>query len=224
MRINAFDDGLRSELLEQAFYDGIFEIPRLEPLTDIIVPSGLVPFSKRKLARNRFVHYYEHEARYQKFTNHPELFLDELSQHPGIISPDNSILVEAPLCAQIANLFISRRNACFLQHNGIHQIPNVRWGDERTFTTVELPEPIAFAGIPHDSIVAIGTYGCCQTQDEKRLMHLGIIEMLKVLHPVVVVVYGPMQKDVFCDLPYEPKFIRFDNWDKEQHLLKKHGA
>ena len=63
MRINAFDDGLRSELLEQAFYDGIFEIPRLEPLTDIIVPSGLVPFSKRKLARNRFVHYYEHEAR-----------------------------------------------------------------------------------------------------------------------------------------------------------------
>ena len=25
MRINAFDDGLRSELLEQAFYDGIFE-------------------------------------------------------------------------------------------------------------------------------------------------------------------------------------------------------
>ena len=51
-------------------------------------------------------------------------------------------------------------------------------------------------------------------------MHLGVIEMLKVLHPVVVVVYGPMQKDVFCDLPYEPKFVRFDNWDKEQHSQK----
>ncbi len=217
MRINAFDDGLRPELLEQAFYAGIFEIPRLEPLPNMVVPTGLVPFSKRKQARNRFVHYYEHDSRYQEFTNHPERYLDDLSQHPGIISPDNSILVEAPLCAQIANLFISRRNASFLQRNGIYQIPNVRWGDERTFTTAELPEPIAFVGIPHHSIVAIGTYGCSQTQDEKRLLHLGVIEMLKVLHPATVVVYGPMQKDVFCDLPSEPKFIRFDNWSKEKH-------
>ncbi len=216
MRINAFDDGLRPELLEQAFYAGIFEIPRLEPLNHIVVPTGLVPFSKRKRARNRFVHYYEHDSRYQEFTNHPERFLKDLSLHPGIISPDNSILAEAPLCAQIANLFISRRNASFLQRNGIYQIPNVRWGDERTFTTAVLPEPIAFVGIPHHSIVSIGTYGCSQTQEEKRLMHLGFIEMLKVLHPVLVVVYGSMQKDVFCDLSYAPKFVRFDNWIKEQ--------
>jgi hypothetical protein len=93
----------------------------------------------------------------------------------------------------------------------------VRWGDERTFTTVELPEAVAFIGIPHNSIVSIGTYGCCQTQDEKRLMHLGVVEMLKVLHPQIVVVYGSMPKDVFCDFPYEPRFLRFDNWDKEHH-------
>lgn len=23
--------------------------------------------------------------------------------------------------------------------------------------------------------------------------------------------------DVFCDFPYEPRFLRFDNWDKERH-------
>ena len=217
MRINAFDDGLRPELLERSFYDGIFEIPRLEPLEQIVEPAGLVPFSKRQRARNRFVHFYEHEAHYQDFTNHPEKYIKDLLEHPGIISPDNSILVEAPLCAQIANLFISRRNASFLQHSGVYQIPNVRWGDERTFTTVELPEAVAFIGIPHNSIGSIGTYGCCQTQDEKRLMHLGVVEMLKVLHPQIVVIYGSMPKDVFCDLPYEPRFLRFDNWDKEHH-------
>ncbi|WP_073304133.1 DUF4417 domain-containing protein [Fibrobacter intestinalis] len=80
----------------------------------------------------------------------------------------------------------------------------MRWGDERTFTTVELPEAVAFVGIPHHSIVSIGTYGCCQTQDEKRLMHLGVV-------------YGAMPKNVFCDLPNEPRFLRFDNWDKERH-------
>lgn len=48
-------------------------------------------------------------------------------------------------------------------------------------------------------------------------MHLGVVEMLKVLQPQIVVVYGAMPKDVFCDLPYEPRFLRFDNWDKERH-------
>ncbi|MDD7298428.1 DUF4417 domain-containing protein [Fibrobacter intestinalis] len=56
--------------------------------------------------------------------------------------------MDAPLCAQIANLFLSRRNASFLQHCGIYQIPNVRWGDERTFTTIELPEAVAFVFYP----------------------------------------------------------------------------
>lgn len=96
MRINAFDDGLRPELLENAFFDGIFEIPYLKPLEKMIEPTGLIPFSKRNKDSSRFVHFYEHEAHYQKFTNHPENFISELSLHPGIISPDNSVLVEAP--------------------------------------------------------------------------------------------------------------------------------
>ena len=128
---------ITSSLLERTFYDGIFEIPRLEPLEQIVEPAALAPFSKRQKARDRFVHFYEHEAHYQDFTNHPEKYIKDLLEHPGIISPDNSILVEAPLCAQIANLFLSRRNASFLQHSGVYQIP-------------------------HNSIVSIGTYGAAK--------------------------------------------------------------
>lgn len=223
MRLNAFDDGLRPELLEQSAYAGIFEIPRIEPPAKIIEPKGLVPFSKRNLNKDRFIHFYEHDFHYQEFTNHPEKFCGELSEHPGIISPDNSIFADAPLCAQITNLFLSRRNASFLQHSGIYLIPNVRWGDERTFTTVKFSEAISFAGIPHGSIVSVGTYGCCQTQDEKRLMHLGLIAMLSTIRPAIVIVYGSMPRDVFCELPYDPRFVQFDNWTKEKHspqLLK----
>lgn len=103
----------------------------------------------------------------------------------------------------------------------IYQIPNVRWGDERTFSTKELPEAVAFVGIPCDSIVSVGTYGCSQIRDEKRLLHLGFIEMLNVLHPRIVVIYGPMPRDVFCEFPYEPKLLQFDNWDKEMRLCKR---
>lgn len=220
MRINAFDDGLRPELLEQSYYDGIFEIPRLEPPTQIIEPKGLIPFSKRDRCKDRFIHFYEYDFHYQESTNHPEKFCGEFSEHPGIISPDNSIFADVPLCAQIANLFLSRRNASFLQHNGIYLIPDVRWGDERTFSTVKFPEAISFVGIPHGSIVSVGTYGCCQTQEEKRLMHLGMIAMLSEIHPTIVIVYGSMPQDVFCEFPYEPKFIQFANWTKETHSPK----
>lgn len=218
MRKNAFDDGLRPELLEHSSYDGIFEIPKLNPPAKIVEPTDLVPFSRRNRAKGRMVHFYEHDVLYQNFTNHPERFVSELSRHPGIIGPDNSVFADAPLCAQIANIFISRRNASFLQHQGIYVIPNVRWGDERTFCVGDLPEAIAFSGIPHHSIVSVGTYGCCKAVDEKRLMHLGLQEMLKTLRPSVVIVYGPTPSDVFCELPLGAKFLRFDNWEKERHL------
>lgn len=105
-----------------------------------------------------------------------------------------------------------------MQHQGIYVIPNVRWGDERTFCVGDLPEAIAFSGIPHHSIVSVGTYGCCKAVDEKRLMHLGLQEMLKTLRPSVVIVYEPTPSDVFCELPLGAKFLRFDNWEKERHL------
>ena len=54
---------------------------------------------------------------------------------------------------------MNRAVGCYLQSHGVYVIPNVRWGDERSYTTVELPEKFAFLGVPKNSIVSIGTYG-----------------------------------------------------------------
>ena len=51
-------------------------------------------------------------------------------------------------------------------------------------------------------------------------MHLGVIEMLKILKPQIVVVYGAMPRDVFCELPSESKFLRFYNCTKGKRLEK----
>ena len=34
----------------------------------------------------------------------------------------------------------------YMQRQGLYVIPNVRWGDERTYTCEYLPEPLAFLG------------------------------------------------------------------------------
>ena len=42
------DEGFRVSLIETAFFDGKFEIQHIDAPKDIVVPSGLVPFSQRQ--------------------------------------------------------------------------------------------------------------------------------------------------------------------------------
>ena len=48
MRKAIIDDGFDSEFVETAFFDGILEIPILNKPSKIIIPKGLIPFSKAK--------------------------------------------------------------------------------------------------------------------------------------------------------------------------------
>ena len=41
------DDGFNPELVEAAFFDGELEIPHLNKPDELIVPNGMIPFSKR---------------------------------------------------------------------------------------------------------------------------------------------------------------------------------
>lgn len=47
--------------------------------------------------------------------------------------PDFSLYREMPLAMQIWNTYWNRTIAYWLQSNGVDIVPNVRWGDERTY-------------------------------------------------------------------------------------------
>lgn len=66
-----------------------------------------------------------------------------------------------------------------------------------SYTIDVLPEPIAFAGIPHDSIIAISTYGCIKTEDDKYHFEVGLDACLQALTPKIVLVYGARLEKVF---------------------------
>ncbi len=48
MKKNKIDDGFNPELVENALFDGIFEIPHIKKPQKIIIPSDIIPFSQRK--------------------------------------------------------------------------------------------------------------------------------------------------------------------------------
>ncbi len=208
------DDGFNAELVETAFFDGILEIPRLERPEKIIIPTGMVPFSARNRSKDNSEHvvFYEHDIEFADVLRNPDKYINDLNRFPGVVTLDCSLYIDMPLSAQIGNVYRSRAIGHYFQKNGLYVIPNVRWGDERSYTTIELPEKFAFLGLPKGSIVSVGTYGCVKSKEERFQFRSGLIEMLNELEPIIVLVYGAMPNDVFEGLRDKTRFINYSDW------------
>lgn len=215
------DDGFNPELVETAMFDGILEMPCIKAPSELIIPTALIPFSQLSRSQNRseFIDFYEYDIQFGGILKHPEKYIDVFHQFPGMISPDNSVYFDSPLLVQMANVYRSRAIGHYYQENGIYVIPNVRWGDERSYSTCVFPEKFAFLGVPKQSIVSIGTYGACKSREEKYHFRQGLIAMLEELEPKVVLVYGAMPSSIFGDLQNETQFIHYPDWI----TLKKRG-
>lgn len=211
---NLVDEGFRVSLVETAFFDGKFEIPHIDSPNDIIIPTGMVPFSLRGRSKDKkdFVCFYEHDIKFREILTNTDKYIDELKQYPGIITPDCSLYIDAPLCVQIAGIYLNRAVGYYLSKCGIYVIPNIRWGDERTYLPNHLGERVAFQGVDKHSIVSVGTYGQIKSKESKKVFREGLIEMLKVLEPKVVLVYGAMPDIIFGDLKEKAKFVQYTDW------------
>ena len=214
MRKTILDDGFNSELVVNAIFDGILEIPQLKKPKEIIIPTTLIPFSqiKRSKDKTETVHFYEYDKKFLNVLNSTSELLTQLKDFSAIISPDCSLYRDMPLCLQITNTYINRAIGRYLQSNGLYVIPNVRWGDERSYTTAELPEKFAFLGIPKNSIVSIGTYGCIKSRENKQYFKEGLSAMLEELNPEVVLVYGGMPDNIFSDFKDQTQFVHYPDW------------
>lgn len=111
-----------------------------------------------------------------------------------------------PLCMQIWSTYQGKALAHFWQENGIDVIPNVRFGDERTFE-------FCFSGVPKNSIVSVGTVGCIKKTLDKEYFKLGLEKMVSTLYPHTIIVYGACNDDIF--LKYKEQGIKIISFDSE---------
>ena len=88
--------------------------------------------------------------------------------------------------------------------NGIKVIPNVRWGDERTYD-------FCFSGLEPNGTYCIGSIGCMKQKENKAYFKAGLKEFVNRLHPKVVLVYGAMPDDVFGEYKDQVKFIQYES-------------
>ena len=82
----------------------------------------------------------------------------------------------------------------WLGQNGLEVINNVRWGTEETWS-------YCFEGIPSNSIVAVGTVASgLRRLVNRSLFESGIREMIRVLNPHTIIVYGSAHYAIFEEL------------------------
>ena len=221
------DDGCSSELVKGAKFDGELEIPIISRPKEIIIPQKMLNFSERNRSKADFTETlitYEYDINLSDLLIKPAELIDDLKRFKGgIVSPDCSLYWDMPLSAQIINTYRNRAIGYYLQKNGIYVIPNIRWGDERTYTTNVLPDKLAFLGVEMHSIVSIGSYGCVQNAKKRYHFQAGLKNMLESLEPSTVIVYGPMPDEVFAEFIGCTQFVHFDNVTKEAHRREDSG-
>lgn len=178
----------KSWLVRGAVFDN--DIPIIETATDM--PTSLLSFSKRKGATDfaQWIHFYEPDDKFIQLLRDPQRYVGQLKQFGGIISPDFSICPDFPFPMQHMNKYWNHALAYWLSTQGIPVIPNVRWGDERSFD-------FCFNGIEKGSIVAVGTHGQMKKTLNRELFLHGLPIMIEKLSPHTIIVYGTAPDDVF---------------------------
>lgn len=212
--LNLFYDGFNSKLIETAYFESFLEIPILDSHKAIEIPNGAIPFSQRKKheSNEQMLVFYERDPEFRELISVPQKYDNELESFKFISTPDCSLYRDMPLIFQLTNIAVSRSIGYYYQEKGKYVIPNVRWGDERTYSDVLFEIPPAFMGIPKHDIVSIGSYGCCKRKEDKYYLTHGLQAMLNFLEPEAVIVYGAFPDSIFETLSERTMFYHISDW------------
>ena len=191
------DDGFRHELVEGARFEGPFDIPVIEPLSDSVpLPEALIPFDKRYQTKNhrQWIHCYLFDFRFRQIITNTKKYTETIRPFDGFISPDPSLYRDMPIAIQIANTYLNRAVGHYMQRMGVPTIANVRWSDDRSF-------PFAFAGAPHGSTVATSNHGSLRGNENLYWFERGFDEMVCRLNPKRVVLHGNLTEGLLEHYP-----------------------
>ena len=177
-------DVFHASLLSEAQYAGKYEFPVIKPEHQI--PRKMIPFTKALKVKNDFhqwVCFYEDDYLFERVWNQPNRYVEILKRFDGVITPDFSVYYDMPYSMQIWNVFRSRTLGAWFQQKGIKVIPNIRFGDRRTFD-------YCCDGISKHSIISIGSLGCLKVKEYRPTFEAGVKHIVNRLQPEAVVIYG----------------------------------
>ncbi len=180
---NGCKDVFNAFLVKVATYAGIFEFPRIMPT--YYIPQRIIAFSKALACKdyNQWIHFFEDDYLFERLWRNPNNYLELLKRFNGVILPDFSLYRDMPYVMQLWNIYRSRAIGHWLQINGIRIIPNIRFGDKRTYS-------LCCDGIEKHCVIAIGSHGNIKNKTDREIFLEGFDLVVKTLQPSTVIIYG----------------------------------
>lgn len=212
--------GLSADLVENAAFDGKFELPIIYNENKELIPEDMIPFDKRKLFReslNYFINFYLNDSNFKQILTNLDKYIKELRNFKGVISPDFSLYRDMPNAIQLSNTYINRAIGHYMQSQGLYVIPNVRWSDSRSFE-------YCFDGLEKEGIYCISTHGCIKRKVDKYYLKKGLKVFIEKLMPKTVLVYGAMPDDIFYEFKDKTKFINYQSYTSRVFQGKRMGT
>lgn len=183
-------DVFNAFLVRMATYAGIFEFPCIRPTYE--VPKRIIPFSKAVSCKDyeQWVHFYENDYLFERLWRRPRKYLEILRKYQGVILPDFSLYRDMPFVMQLWNIYRSRAIGHWLQINGIKVIPNIRFGDRRTYR-------ICCDGIQKHCVIAFGALGNIKRKKNREIFIEGLDIIVRIIQPSVIIIYGNISYEYF---------------------------
>lgn len=199
--------------------DNKYGFPVVKTSEDFAV-KDLIPFNlckqKKKEDLDKGVHFFLDDYKFEQIWTRPRDYIQMFQDYGNIVSPTFSIWSNQPYALNLFNMYRSRWCTRFYQECGVNVLVDVRWSDESSYD-------YAFSGIEKNTPVIVNTVGT-KYLDNRKMFRDGFYEMLRVLEPNKLYVYGeymPVDFDKYFD-----EVIYFDSfWKKQRDKidLKKRG-
>ena len=221
------DSGVRSAFLHNVFEnqermqfatDNFFGIPRMYP-TQVSGTQMLrfMDWNEVEDPENYIVHFYYDDIKFMQAWRNPDKYVDKLRKFKAVVSPDFSLYTDFPRILQILSCYRRQWVGAYWQSLGLDVIPDVVWGDKKSFD-------YCFLGIPEGGTVAVSTVGVANDKvwngEQGERFRDGYNEMLKRLHPSTIMFYGDMIEGL------EGNIIRCPSYYEQKRALlnKQKGA
>lgn len=132
-------------------------------------------------------HFYYDDYKFINSWRDPDVYIERLRRYKAVIAPDYSLYTDFPLALQIMSCYRRQWIGAYWQSLGLDVIPDVVWGEERSFE-------FCFDGIPKGGTVAVSSVGVSRDPDWNgttgNLFKDGYDEMMRRIEPEMVLFYG----------------------------------
>lgn len=160
---------------------GCFDIP-----TDVVFKNS--EFCTRikdcEERKNTWVMFYEWDWKFMRYWQYPKRYAKFLETFGGVITPQFSVYLDAPPATQLYSVYRSRWLGAYWESLGIKVIPDVCWGDEKSWD-------FCFSGIPKNSIISIGgQFGSEPSVAVDYYWDTGFEKMCDIIDPIAILYYG----------------------------------